>query len=669
MKRALVVGSQIEGLRGVDADTDRMSAMLEARGFEIDHRTAARASRAGILAGYDALIAASGADDAAVVYYSGHGFYASIASEQLRSWQCIAPTDLRDGGVDDWRGITAWELSIKQAELTARTTNVTVILDCCHASQMSRDAAVRDATARALPHPVRLGFEAHLEALRAAAPRAFDMVDPVGNRDAVRLVACGDTEVAFECANASGEVGGAFTAALIDVLNEVGDTAISWAAIRDAIAARVQRSFIRQRPEIEGPSRRQLFSLLEDDDHSAVAIHAVADHFVLPGGRLTGVTNGDRYAVMPVGSQVYERRAALAHIQVTEVLALSAKAQWSSGNRVVPIDAVAIPIRKQAIRRAVVLDAPAAQRAAVEQAIAATATLRLKTADDTDAIATLKLRDGALTIEDAAGPLFPEVGFPDQLAGALKNLANLGVAQGIRELEGEHGVFNHELEIELGTVQDGVECPLPDHGAALGLGDRLYLKLRPRGYRRLFVHLFNVGVRGKVTLLTSFAPSGIALDGGDPAFALGRAARGLLSGLELTWPSGLPRQTFPRLDEIIVIATTDKTSLRSLETQEVVLTTRGGSKLSDLLAQLQDGGTRDVGDARPSHGFLVKRLSYLLHPRDAAMASPSLRSTTTPQDMPPPAIRRRGWCQGTAWLPKRWPQAMCRRPSRSGSRT
>src|SRR5262249_14168498 len=105
-QRALVLGSQIEGLRGVNNDSQRMAAMLDARGFAIDLRLGAAASRAGILAGYDQLIAASEPDDAAVVYYCGHGYHACVPKEG-RSWQCIAPTDLREGTVSDWRGITA----------------------------------------------------------------------------------------------------------------------------------------------------------------------------------------------------------------------------------------------------------------------------------------------------------------------------------------------------------------------------------------------------------------------------------------------------------------------------------------------------------------------------------------------------------------------------------
>lgn len=633
MKRALVVGSQIEGLRGVEGDTVLMEEMLVARGFQVDRRIRDHATRAGILAGYDALIEASQEGDVAVVYYGGHGFHAALESEQLRSWQCIAPTDLRKSGVDDWRGITAWELSIKQAQLTARTKNVTVILDCCSASQMSRNAEVQHATARALPHPLHTRIEHHVAALRAQYGAAFDAVAATGSPDAVRLVACGETESAFEAPDAAGAVHGVFTAALLHVLREVGDTPISWSAIIDAIRARVVRRFIHQRPEVEGPKRRQLFSLVEDDERGHVAISATGYGFLLPVGRLTGVTKGDVYGIMRVGAKTYDSRAALAQVEVTEVMALTSKAQWKQGmpgmlampgmqgEQELPVDAVAFPITRNAVRRAVALDVPEAERGRIEKAIAAVPTLRVATADESGVVATLKLAQDELTIEDAGGPMFPAARFPGELDGTIKNLANLGVAQGIRELEGEHGVFPHELAIELGTIDRGDARPLPAHGAALGLRDRIYVKVTSKAYRRLYVHVFNVGVRGKVTLLSGLAPSGVALDGGDPPFVLGRGANGAFTGLDLCWPEGLPKSSSPRTDELVVIATTAKTSLKTLETQEFLGGTRSpGSKLSDLLGQLQDGITRDVGDGPPIDAFLVQRLSYELHPRDAALA-------------------------------------------------
>lgn len=624
MKRALVLGSQIEGLRGVENDTLAMKAMLEARDFKVDLRTDDQATRDGILAGYEALIEQSGPEDTAVVYYSGHGFYGTVAGESA-TWQCIAPTDLRDGSQNDFRGITAWELSILQGRLTRKTRNVTVILDCCHSSQMSRDAAVRDAVPRALPNPVELGFAAHLDALRAKYGAAFAAVDPVGNPDAVRLVACAQSESAFDYRNADGKYCGAFTEALIAVLKEVGGADISWAAICDAVRARVLRRFPTQRPDVEGPGQRQLFSLAEDNDRGIVTIRTVGDKLELPGGRLTGVVLGDVYGVMPVGAASYVPATAIAEVEVTELLALTAQIgvrAWKNGHTTIPVDAVAIPIVRNATKRAVALDVPGAARPAIEKAITEARTLRIANPGE-PALATLRLTGDQLTIEDPAGPLFPPAPFPADLEPTIKNVANLGVAQAIRELEGEHGVFRNELEIELGTVEAGAMRPLHDHRAALGLCDRFYIQVKNRGDRQLFVHVFNVGVRGKVTLLTkNAAPSGVALQSGDRPFVLGKLPDGELRGVSIYWPKGLPQAGFPRVDEYFVFVTSSKVNLASLETQFHLTgtTERGsGTKLQDLLAQVHDGLTRDAGGDEPMEGFFVQRLSYLLYPRDAAM--------------------------------------------------
>jgi len=71
---ALIVGSQTGELRGPVGDAERIAAVLQDRGFEVDLRvTRENASRDGILAGYRQLIDRTHPGDAAVVYYSGHG--------------------------------------------------------------------------------------------------------------------------------------------------------------------------------------------------------------------------------------------------------------------------------------------------------------------------------------------------------------------------------------------------------------------------------------------------------------------------------------------------------------------------------------------------------------------------------------------------------------------
>jgi len=221
-----------------------------------------------------------------------------------------------------------------------------------------------------------------------------------------------------------------------------------------------------------------------------------------------------------------------------------------------------------------------------------------------------------VTVEDAGGPLFSPAAFPSGLDGTLAHLANLGVAQGLRELEGEHGVLASDLAIEFGTVHDGQTRRLPDHGGVLGLADRYYVNLERHGQRPLFVHVLNLSARGKVTLLTHFARGGVVLDRRNPSVMIGQRADGAVIGVGLRWPEGLPRNGLPRLMEFVVIATPATTDLSGLETRELVVMRSGGNRLQRALAQLCDGVYRDVGGAGALDGFLVRRLSVLLDPAE-----------------------------------------------------
>jgi len=611
-RRALILGSQIEGLRGVHYDTQRMAAMLDARGFAVDLRIGMDATRSGMLAGYDQLIAASGPDDATVVYYCGHGYHAVVPDEG-RSWQCIVPTDLRDGSVTDWRGISAWELSVKQAQLTARTRNVTVILDCCHSAQLSRSDGVVGAMPRALPHPVHTGFAHHVAALRATYGAAFDAVDPVGDPHAVRIVACGQSESAFEYPDAEGRYHGVFTDVLVDVLTRVGTAPVSWGAIVSAIRAQVLRRFPRQRPDIEGPVRREPFSLAEHDDDAGVAVAAAGEQFRLAVGQLTGAAVGDVYAVLPAGAPVHDDATALARLEVTEVFATTALARRTTGDYQIPAKAIAVPTRRCAVRWPMAVEGNEPARAAVEAAIAGSPTLRIVQPGELGALATVRVESDAMTIAGAGGALFPQAPIAAGLDAVVAHLANLGVAQGLRELEGEHGVLASELAIELGTVHDGRTRQLPDHGGVLGLHDRYYVKLERRGQRTLFAHLLNISARGKLTLLTHFARGGVVLDRHHPAVLIGQRADGAVLGVGLRWPEGMPRDG-ARLTEFMVIATLRVTDLSGLETRELAVTRNGGTQLQRVLAQLCNGAYRGAGAADPLDGFLIKRCSVLLDP-------------------------------------------------------
>jgi Caspase domain len=639
-KRALVIGSQIHGLQGVEPDVHQMAETLEhVHGFQVERRVGARATRAGILEGYRRLAEELREGDAAVVYYSGHGQLTrnSRPTPGRSPWfQGIVPTDFDDSTNTDYRGISAWELSLNLLRLTRKTKNVTVLLDCCHSSRMSRDGEAKRATARALARPGGADFRAHFEELRALYADLWGDLEPArqaeldsagalssswSNPDAVRLVACGYRESALEYMGEDGTFRGAFTEALLRYLRVPGEQALSWGDLARAVRERVHRNFPTQRPDIEGPLRRRPFSLAEADERGAFAISEPRrGQYRLHAGRLGGVSVGDLYGVVPMGTTELDPAREIARVSVISAAATSAEAvlkEWHNQHTSLPEDAIALPLELAPPRRPVTLQAPSLDLAELEKALMGTRILRAAHEEDGDnALATLRLAGERLTVEDVHGPLAPPFRFPQELNGAVQLLVDLGVAQGLRELEGEHGVSEkRELSIELGKVEDGAVTQLPDRGARLGVGEILCVRVCNRSFRRLYVHFFNLGVRGQVTRLSSFAPSGVALDH-DEFHILGEeAATGELLGLEVCLPDGFTGGDRPLVDEIFVIVTSSPVNLHALETPTSRLERpayrAAGSPLQDLLAQLQDGLPRDVR-MRRSDGFLLKRLPFFV---------------------------------------------------------
>lgn len=151
-RRALIIRPDYDPPAGVHNAAELMGQVLRLRGFELALCVGPAATRAGVLAAYDELIAHAALDDVIAIYYAGHGGLATNSryapdSRLPRYVQHICPYDFGDTTDDDFRGICALELSLKLAQLTTRTANVTVVLDCCYAAQMSR----------ALPSPRAIG--------------------------------------------------------------------------------------------------------------------------------------------------------------------------------------------------------------------------------------------------------------------------------------------------------------------------------------------------------------------------------------------------------------------------------------------------------------------------------------------------------------------------------
>ena len=409
VKRALIIGSQTGGLNGVHADVDAIREALERFAFKTpDIRTGGNASREGILAGYEALIADHRPEDAALIYYSGHGGRALNPSQPEGSppqyLQFLVPTDFDTPG-GGFRGIFAFELSALLARLTAAGNNVTVILDCCHAALMSR--SVTTLRPRALP---RLWTDGVAERLAEAAPLLA--AAPEGNPNAIRLVAAEHDRSAYEAPRADGTVGGIMTDALIQAFGEADPdiTRVSWAALGARIRELVMRRVPEQRPEVEGPSRRCLFQTEEIGDAGGIVFLHDHGQPSLRAGHLLGAIVGAEYGVMPFGATRFLPDGAVANAVVTAVEGNISRVMLRPANVAIADGALAFPTRVPFGKRAVALDGPGAA-AIVERSMFVEAARPPK-----DAIATLRARDGTLSVLDAEGTALTDA-VPDNEPG------------------------------------------------------------------------------------------------------------------------------------------------------------------------------------------------------------------------------------------------------------
>lgn len=614
-RNALLVGAQTGGLLGIGTDLDAVEAALDARAFRVHRVEGAAATRQGILDAYRGLIDNTGSGDAVVIHFSLHGGIAEQTGDARpdgartapRRFQFIVPVDFDESTDGDFRGITALELSDLQDQLAARTSNVTVILDCCYASGMSRNERL---VPRALPRVTYADIADHLRRIDGAT-MSGRRADPAGNQSAVRLVACGPDESAFEYSPQGRDSrAGVFTEALCQALAEAGDLPISWSALMRTVRQRVQVISPLQRPEAEGPAHRLIFDTAVSASESVPVL--IDGHSVqLLGGRLRDIAIGDTFAVMPAGSSadVADRRIGIVTVHAAGAALAEGPFETSVGADALPRDAAGFPIGRDNRRYPVAVLGDDA--GGIRAAIAGASHVRCAGPDDRNPLATVEVAGAVVSVSDQFGLLQAmEDVDPGTVVAALNRLAR---AATLRRLESGSGpeFLAEPFEVEVGEILAG--APAPGSGTlAVSVGGRLYVRLTNRSRHRLYFFAFDVGISGRITLLTNTDPSGIALDR-DETHVVGEDELTRLVGLALHWPPSVPDEG-PRPESLLVIVTSRPVDLSGLQ-QEGLGTGRGGrSQLETLLDQVAAGGRRELTPGSTPVRYAVRRTDLLLYP-------------------------------------------------------
>lgn len=581
MRRALVIGAQTYGLRGVEPDVAAMAAALGALGFEVDRRTGTEATRQGILDAYRRLIARTGAGDMALVYFSGHGGYVLPGPGETtrpgdNDRQFIVPTDFHESAPGDFRGITAVELAVLLAELTTRTDNAAVILDCCHAAVMSRgdlgEARVRQIDA----------VKADLDDLRTRTPGA-DRLRPEGNPNAVRVVACGQREVAREIprGDGSGTYNGVLTLALVQALGEVTGRPVTWSRLIGRVRQLMRVEIQHQSPSVEGPAERLLFETGTEDSVAWLFVTDTGDgRASLPGALLLGVGPGDEFAIRSAAGVPL----ATLRISRADPAAASGPLIFDGVPEPLPVDARAYRTRAAAER--VVVRVPAS----LADAIGPGGFVRPAGPGEQAAIEVVESADGSLTIRDRIGPLHePRRPGPPTTARIRADLHRIGRATALSGLRDEPpGDFDPPVEISWGPVRPGATRPFSVRAETVRTGTRVSFRIRNNAPDPVYVSLIDIGVSYAITVLSELDPRGIRVDAGQE-YVYGR------TGVELTWPEGVPTST-PRPETVLVLLTSEPHDVTVLR-QEGVRGRGSGDRtgLDALLEHFGAGATREFG--------------------------------------------------------------------------
>ena len=624
-KRALIIGSQTGGLRGVHSDVEVVDDALASVGFTTTRAVEGDATRDGIVERYRGLIHDSGPDDAAVVYYSGHGGRqrnALAASDPAApQWlHFIVPTDIDDRSGDTFRGLLSQELSQLQRELTDKTANVTTILDCCHSARMSRAAAMipkADGQITAFPWADLERRWAALEAGPAGGAGGDD------NPLAVRVVACSPDQSAYELADTDlGGPHGALTATLVPILKSGQAATLTWRGLLDLMRPTVMDLVPMQRPELEGPLTRFLFATGTRDETGVLAVRVEGGVALLDGAALFGMAVGDSYALVGPGGDPRRPLATAVIDRITGDRARLLLQGIEAGD--LPAATSAHPAEVALGARPIAIVPPGhPDRDTVVESLRASAHVRVvdRTAD---VLATVSLGDEGMQVLDAAGePLLQvprAVGSAPLtlLAGDLQKLAR---ATHVRELASGTGPAELPGDVDVSFVRlvpGGGEAELRP-GEHLFNGDRLVARFVNRSDETRYVSVLDVGVSGAVSVQTTSEPDGVTLEKQE-RYELGRdPVTGALEGIELFWPD-VPAGG-PRPETFVTIVSDEKIDgLKRLEQVGVRPRGPGAKGPTSALERLIDAlevGRRDArpapAEAKPTR-YGVHRFDFVLHP-------------------------------------------------------
>ena len=358
VKRALLVGINnyraVPGLQGSINDVQTMREVLISRwGFSesnIKLLTDEGATRAGILAALNELVATAGPNDTVYFHFSGHGSQVQDLNgdEDDGLDETIVPVDGRSPGVPD---IVDDELDAIFSRL--KTRNAVIVLDSCHSGTATRGVDIR---ARSVPQDMRIKL------YEASAVQTRAVVEVMSSRYVV-LSAAAPTEEALD-GPVDGRYHGFFTFALARSMSAAPPSA-SAREVFGGVARelnRIQAQFGRAsmpEPQLEGSNELIDRPLLQPMRAAAAIASSAAQSprlawlevrpagtadALLINGALLGAQVGSAWAVYSAGEITFAPGRAIATATVTGMRGASALARIEQARGALPAGARAVAL-------------------------------------------------------------------------------------------------------------------------------------------------------------------------------------------------------------------------------------------------------------------------------------------------------------------------------------
>lgn len=577
IRLALLVDCGFGGLEVSQVSADRMSAGLRAHAFEVERLSGEQATRGAIRAFLRGRAAELRAGDAFVFYFVGHGEQVHDPSEARGAALDTKPAvadllllvthDVRAtaAAAEDSRlGLAGIELGEWLRPIAEATDNVTIILDCCHATGM-------------VPVDVAAGSVDRVD-VRRALDRVSALVrdkyrhhrgDGEASEQIVRLVATTRSEYAVEGPGVDGGPRvGLFSDAVAESLARDGALALAW---EDHIAA-IQRSVLArcptQRPGLEGPRDRLPFSTrrrgagvsahpVYEAAEAVVCVPASDERHTLHAGLAHGVEVGDEFSVWRVGETGKSIVARVTEVDVATATLVGGGLPMRRGGDL---------RRASPVRRATVTTVAVHGRrelaGSLRAALAGGAGVVF--VDEGDASATLELGDtvSVLRVGDEvvhADAAITARGVRERLFAALRRVAHhQRLERGWQALEALGP--GPAVGLEWGVA--GRPEQLPRAGETLGERDAVWVYGQAVDRAELFVSAFHVRADRSVVHLTADHDHGRQIVR-SRVTALTRTAVGDVAPWPLGWCAFVPRAR-PVHEQIVLLVSPVAVSLHGL---------------------------------------------------------------------------------------------------------